>query len=169
MDQSLVGGTILRKQTTYIDLITESKSFRIHFLGKREFKFIDDRFKTISVYSEHPLLLDYVEPMMPVHLASPVDDNAKFRGLLEEAAAKVFGKWRSVDRYLNLPLEEFLKKSYGLLMIAPETFARLAAERAEELGVRLIVHDGQTDDGSPPALILDENFVIANEFRVERL
>lgn len=163
-------GVITRKQTTYVDLVTDSGSYRIHYHGKREFQFVDDSFSKVIVFTAHPLLLDYIEPMMPVHLVSHVEDKAKFRELLDEACEEVFSGWRSVDRYLNMPLDEFLEKPYGLLMTAPGSFAKLVAERAESfLDVRLIVHKGYMKDGHPKALVIDDNFVVADEFTAEVL
>lgn len=165
------GGVVLRKQTTYVDVAANSETFRINYRGKREFhlKKTCDRFENISIHSEHPLLMEYREPMVPVHLASQVEDQNSFRELLEAELNEMFGKWRSLERYLNLPLEMFLEKSYGLLMTAPETFAQVAARRAEEIGVRLILHRGYTVSGQPFVLIMDNNYVIADEFRVESL
>ena len=163
------GGLVLRQQTTYVDVTVNSQTYRINYRGKREFLFASDRFDTISVHAKHPLLLDYLEPQVPVHLASAVDDKARLREVLEGAITEVFGRWRTLERYLNLPLESFLEKSYGLLMTAPETFAKFAAERAEEIAVRLILHKGHRDSGTPKVLVMDTNFVIADEFLVEAL
>lgn len=163
------GGVVIRKQTTYVDVAANSETFRINYRGKREFHLAGDRFVSISVHAEHPLLMDYLEPMVPVHLASHVDNKEKFRELLEAELSEVFGKWRSLDRYLNLPLERFLEKSYGLLMTAPESFARLAVTRAEEIGVQLILHKGYKEKGQPKVILMDDNFVIADEFRAESL
>src|SRR6188508_3071458 len=105
------GNVVLRKQTTYVDVAVavERKSYRINYRGKREFQFVVDRFDTISVHAEHPLLMEYLEPSVPVHLASPVVDKERFRELLEDITNEAFGKWRPLERYLNLPLETFLQ------------------------------------------------------------
>ena len=161
------GNIVLRKQTTYFDFAMNGETYRINYHGKREFQLVQNRFDSISLHAEHPLLMDYLEPSVPVHLASAVDDKTRFRGLLEEAAVKVFEGWRSLDRYLNLPLETFLEKPYGLLMTAPRTFAELVAGSARSMGVRLFLHEGCTRSDNPKVLIMDSDFVIANEFGVE--
>jgi hypothetical protein len=163
------GGVITRKQTTYLDLVTDLGGVRINFHRKREFQFVDDSFGTISVFAAHPLLLDYIEPMAAVHLGSSVEDKARFRELLEDTAVDVFARWRSLERYLNMPLDEFLEKPYGLLMTAPESFAQMVAERAESIGVRLIVHNGYIQGLHPKALLIGDNFVVADDFSAEVL
>ena len=89
---------VLRKQTTYVDVAINSETYRINYFGQREFLFGVDRFDSISVHTEHPLLMDYLEPSVPVHLASMVDDKARFRAVLEETSTKIFGRWRSHER-----------------------------------------------------------------------
>ncbi|MEP6704532.1 MAG: hypothetical protein ABJB34_06985 [Acidobacteriota bacterium] len=107
--------------------------------------------------------------MVPVHLASNVADKIAFSRLLDQAAYEVFGDWRTADRYLNLPLERFLEKWYGLLMTAPQSFATLAAVRADDLGVKLDLHERNTSIGRPKVLLMGKNFVVGDVFGVEKL
>ncbi len=167
MANACSGNIVLRKQTTFVDVAVNRDTYRINYHGKREFLLGIDRFDSISVHTEHPLLMDYLEPNVPVHLASKVDDKSRFREVLEETTTKVFGGWRSYERYLNLPLETFLEKPYGLLMTAPKTFAEFLANSAGDIGVRLILHKGHRPNGNPKVLIIDADYVIADEFVVE--
>ena len=162
------GGVIVKKQTTYFDVDVDSEIFRVSYRGKLEFNFVNDRFGNISLHEDHQLLIDYLETMVAVHLGSKVNDAEEFREILNVGATDVFGKWRLVGRYLNLPLDRFLQRPYGLLMTAPETFARLIVERSKEIGVKLIVHKGTKTKRHPKVIVMDANFVIADEFCVNR-
>jgi hypothetical protein len=112
-------------------------------------------------------LIDYIDPIVRVHLASVVSDKQRFREELESAADQVFGNWRSFEKYLIMPLDKFLEKSYGVLMSTSKTFAEAVVQRAESIGVKLIMHEGYEQKGKPSVIFFDDWYVIADDFRVE--
>jgi len=93
----------------------------------------------------------------------------KFRSELEAIAYQIFNGWRSFEDYLNMPLDKFLEKSYGILMSAPKTFAESVVQMAERDNVKLIIHDYCKQTANPFVICFDENYVIADDFRVEAL
>jgi len=168
-------GEIVKTQTTYLDAICSfqfkpsPQNLRIHFRGKREFLLGKDKFTRLQLFDEHPLLIDYNEPIVRVHLASAVSDKQKFREELEFAAKQVFKDYRSLERYLLMPLDKFLEKSYGILVSAPKTFADAVIEAGERSEVKLVPHEGYDQKGKWRILFLGNWYVIADDFRVECL
>jgi len=170
-------GEIIKTQTTYLDIVCSFQSeisfrqekFRIHYLGKREFLLNKGKVARLQLFQEHPLLLNYIEPIVTVHLASVVSDKQKFREELESLAYQIFGEWRSFEDYLNMPLDKFLEKSYGILMSAPKTFAEAAVQMAEKDNIKLIIHDYDKEIDKPLVIFFDEGYVIADDFKVEAL
>lgn len=170
-------GEIVKTQTTYLDIVctfqykvsTRQENFRIHYLGKREFLLNKGKFTRLQLIQEHPLLLDYIEPIVNVHLVSNVSDKQKFREELKSLAYQIFGEWRSFEDYLNMPLDKFLEKSYGILMSAPKTFAEAVVQMAEKDDIKLIIHDYDKKTDKPFVIFFGEGYVIADDFKVEAL
>jgi hypothetical protein len=171
-------GEVVKTQTTYLDIICKfqpessqsQNKFRIHFRGKREFLLDKGKFTQLQLFDKHPLLIDYIDPVVPIHLASAVTDKQKFREELEFVTNQFFNGWRSFEEYLNMPLDKFLEKSYGILMSAPQTFAEAVVQMAERNGIKLIVHKYDKDETIKPSVILfDKYYVIADEFKYEIL
>jgi hypothetical protein len=168
-------GEIVKTQTTYLDIVfifqseplTTQDKFRIHFRGKREFSLGKSKFAHLQLFEEHPLLIDYIDPIVRVHIASSVSDKQKFREELESVANQVFGGWRSFESYLIMPLDKFLEKSYGVLMSTSKTFGEAVVQMAERIGVKLIIHKGYEQKGKPCVIFFDDCYVIADDFKVE--
>jgi hypothetical protein len=169
-------GEILRTQTSFIDIVLASdrdsvseEKIRIHYDQKREFNLSLGRFSSISHATEHPLLIDYLEPKCSVELGCYVEDKEQFCSLLESIAMKIFDGWRSFESYLNMPLDQFLTERYGILMFAPKSFATVVVEESAKIGIKLSAKQLSDPEGSPEVLILDRRFVIADGFKVQQL
>jgi hypothetical protein len=160
-------GEIVKTQTTFVEIIVGRRTIRIHYLSKREFVLDTGKFTKMQVFDEHPLLIDHIDPIFSIHLASGVSDKAKFRNGLATIAQEIFGRCRTYENYLNMPLDEFLAKNYGILMYAPKTYAEAVVEMAEKIGVNLILRSRREQDGSPSVILFDEKFVVADDFRIQ--
>ena len=180
MDQVLAlfkagyAGEIVETQTTFLDLVCRhpeapKTKYRIHFRAKHEFSLAKDTIRSLTLLEEHPLLLEYVEPFKEIYLAGVVSDKRKFVIDLESEASKFFEGWRSVYRYANgMPFDELLEKSYGLLMAAPASYAKLVMEVAARNGVALnILEAHRPIKEKPRLLLLDRYYVVANDFVAE--
>jgi hypothetical protein len=159
-------------QTTYIEIELSFEApivelYRVHFDGKQEFQLQRKDLESISVKSEHPLLLDYSEETVDVHLDGQINDRDGFAIALHDVAESVFAGWRAYERYLNLPLDRFLEKPYGLLMTAPEAFVKRIVELGPKFGVNLFTRNERKAKGKFNVLILDDMYVIAKEFRAQ--
>jgi hypothetical protein len=170
-------GEIVKTQTTYLDAVcffqpeTDlPQKYRVHYRGKREFSIETVKFSSLQLLNKHPLLLQYTEPIVAVQLVSSVSDKQLFRENLESAIHQVFGTWRSIEEYNFMPLNEFLKESYGILMEAPKSFAEAAIQEGERSGVELTMLERYEPKGiCPQVLLFDESYVIADDFRLECL
>jgi hypothetical protein len=170
-------GEIVKTQTTFVEIVVEIDSrggdsrnnIRIHYSGKREFSLNKGKFTSMQIFHDHPILIDHIDQSACVSMASGVANKEKFRKVLETAAKDVFGGWRSFESYLNMPLDIFLEKDYGILMFAPLTYAKAVVEMAEAMGVKLILTEGQEQTGRPHVIFFDEWYVIADDFRVHYL
>jgi hypothetical protein len=174
-------GEIVRTQTTYIDIVLrspegdgiseeeEEEEFRIHYDRKQEFNLSLGKFSSIFLETAHPLLIDYLEPNYRVDLGCYVEDKTKFRSILQSVTIEIFDGWRSFESYLNMPLDEFLRERYGILMFAPRTFATKVVEESGTVGIKLYAIPISLPTSSPEVLIFDRSYVIANGFKVEPL
>lgn len=170
-------GEIVQTQTTFVEVDADfepqssasQNKIRIHFSGKREFSLRKGKFTSMHIFDDHPLLIDHIDSIASVHLASAVGDKEKFRNGLETVANDIFCGWRSLESYLNMPLDVFLEKDYGILMFVPITYAKAAVEMAEAIGVKLILRDLRKQEGNPRVIFFDERYVIADDFRVQYL
>lgn len=173
-----VSGKVVRTQTTFLDLECSLPSdsahvpsrYRIHYHQKHEFSLHLAPFTSLRIEREHPLLLQYAERMDSLELVSEVRDKPRFIAELNKAAIEVFNGWRNAESYSLMPLEEFIKESYGILMIAPRSYADAVLKAAERCDVKLALHGGnQPMEPFPAVLLLDNMYVVADEFRIEHL
>jgi hypothetical protein len=167
---------VLRLQTTYFELGCKestakvSKTFRIHYEHKHEFNLRAGEIKSLTFEIEHPLLLQYHQPICRLQLVSEVTDKTCFLNQLNAATYEVFNGWRQADDYCFMPPEKFIEKRFGILMEAPKPYIDAVTKKAEACGVKLV--SGKA--GKPrallaKALILGDMYVIADGFRVEKL
>lgn len=160
-------GKITRRQTTFWDVVlTDSGPHRIHFCGEHEFFFHGEDFLGFAVYDGHPLLMDYVEEWRNVYLASAVEDTEPLISRLSQAVADLTGNWRSVYRYLNscFDTRALLQSGNGLLLAGPRTIVDEISPLFSEYGVATSILKGMPARGTPRALILGSNFVVAESF-----
>ncbi len=169
-------GEILKTQTTYLEVICSFQSepsqdkFRIHYRGKREFSLGKGKFTSLELFENHVLLLKYKEPIVSVHLASLVSDRQKFREELDLVANRIYGSWSSVEDFCSPPSDWTLEKPYGILISAPLSYAEAVIEAAERIGVKLVFgHRNEPRGKMPRVLLLDEWYIIADDFGVERV
>ncbi|RZK32196.1 MAG: hypothetical protein EOO61_17160 [Hymenobacter sp.] len=94
--------TIVRTQTTYMDVAVASGTVRLHYRDKREFSLKTGVRGVLSQALEHPLLWDYNGPCTTVYLSGPAPDPPALLKALQEVVASVSQHWRTLDHYLHL-------------------------------------------------------------------
>lgn len=166
-------GEIIKTQTSFFAAVCSfpAEQFgknikcRVHFRGKRDFLLGKGSFTNLQLFENHPLLLKYIEPHVSVHLTSLITDRQIFRNALDHVAERVFGKWRSVERFCAPPSDWTLEKPYGILMEAPLSYAKAVVEAVENCGVNLILRDQYEQKGKKPrVLVIDNWYIIADDF-----
>lgn len=166
-------GEIIKTQTTFFvavctfpaERLAQKENHRVHFRGKREFLLGKGQFNSLQLFDNHPLLLKYIEPLVSVHLTSLIIDKQAFRDSLDVVANRIYGKWRSVERFCTPPSDWALEKPYGILMEAPLSYAKAVVEAAESCGVNLILRNQYELKGKKPSvLVIDNWYVIADDF-----
>ncbi len=171
------GGEILVAQTTFVEIDCYegegSSRLRIHYKGKQEADVKPAHFEGLQILDEHPLLIQYIEPSETIYLSSRVEEKQKFISLLEDAAQRHFHGWRTVYSYVNpgftRRLDELLNEGFGILMDAPKSFADQVLSIAELVGVELHTRSGLLPDKKMQLLLMNEHFVIAEGFTIERI
>jgi hypothetical protein len=162
-------GKITRRQTTFWDVMfTDSGPHRILFRGKHEFFFHGEGFLGFAVYDDHPLLMDYVEEWCDVYLASAVENTEPLISKLSQTVADVTRNWRSVYRYLNscFNTRALLQSGNGLLLAGPRTIVDGISPLFAEYRVATSILKGRPARGTPRALVLGSNFVVAESFEL---
>jgi hypothetical protein len=167
-------GAIERTQTTFVELEIRStlfptRRFRIHFDGKQEIRLKVGTFQYITLSDEHPLLIDYCETTVDVHLDGFINEKLEFADALAKGARDTFGRWRAYERYMNMPLDQFLKRPYGVLLTSPKSFADRIVEFAPNFEVSIFTRNEHRPKGQFKVLCFDDLYVIAKDFRIELL
>jgi hypothetical protein len=163
-------------QTTFFELecfqagVGAPRAFRIHYRNKYEFQLKAGEIKSIALETNQPLLLQYHEPIGTLQLVSKVTDKACFLNQLEFATNEIFHGWRRAVDYCFMPPENFIEKSFGRLMEAPESYVIAVTDRAKECDVKLLFSlGGKPVAPSANALIMDKMYVIADDFFQDEL
>lgn len=161
------------RQTTYWDIATHDGAarYRIHFIGKVEFVFITTAADRIAVATDHPLLLEYLEPKDALYISSKPDDPQSTIEELSRLAEDHFRGWRSLARYLNEHASALaiLSGGYGLLLRGPRSFVGAAESILSTHGVQCQLHKCSGSRGRFRVLELGRNYVVAERFEFESL
>jgi len=167
------GGRVVRRQSTFWDLIGRNATdqWRARFIGKSEFHFVDSVFESVTLVAEHPVLMDYHEPMDTLFISSSANDPDAVLHELEVGAEKHFAGWRAMVRYLNpdFPARDLLFTGSGMLLRAPRTYVESCSEILDERGVRSESIRGSAPRKATKALLLDSNFIVAEDFVFEQV
>jgi hypothetical protein len=164
-------GRVARRQTTYWELQTEASGLiRVHSRHKQEARYTSAEYDRVAIVDEHPLLLAYRQQWASVYVNDAKRCGAGFLGDLSARVSLATGGWRTAEEYLALGGNGVLRDGYGLLMCAPEPIAALAADTLQAFGAAPSVVLQHVPKPKPlRALLLGENFVVAEAFRFVRL
>ncbi|MCR9105421.1 MAG: hypothetical protein NXI15_09035 [Gammaproteobacteria bacterium] len=159
---------ITNRQTTFWDLNTPEGGARVHFIGKEEFFYQDSQFEILSFHEDHPLLLSYHSPWLNLYISSVVAQPDDLLNEIALAWANDLAGWRSpLDYMTQTGPKRMLLEGYGQFLSAPETLAQLAKVVLLQFGVTFTLLPGQKPRGIKKLMLAGENYVIANDFRVE--
>jgi hypothetical protein len=162
-------GHLARIQTTFVEVIIEEVTHRIIFRGKHEFSAKRGEFSSLEILDQHPLLLDYREPLASLYFgASPAAPEA-FLTKLQTANEVLFQGWRDVSRYLNplMPPNKLIQTARGKLLTGPLSFLLQAQSLAETHQMKPSLQTGKTASTQAQILLLDRQYIIAEQFFAE--
>jgi hypothetical protein len=168
--------SIGKLQTTFFELeciepaAEAARKFKVHYVNKHEFKLQVREINSLRLEVDHPLLLQYHQPICSLQLVSEVKDKACFLDKLDAATNEIFHGWRQAVDYCFMPPERFIEKSFGILLDAPTLYVEAVAENAEASGVKLVPGKPRKPVApSAKALLMDDMYVIADDFRLEEM
>jgi hypothetical protein len=170
-------GHVVRRQTTYWELRPAGGGVaRVHFTSKQETRFDAAAYDRLELFATHPLLVGYHERWASLFVAQARQGGARLLAELSAGVESATSGWRRAEEYLGLggPTVSVLRHGHGLLLRAPESIARMAADVVRDRGaIPSLVRDdagpatGAVMEHRPRfrALLLGRSFVIARDFR----
>ena len=177
--------TIVRTQTTYLDLAVSSGTVRLHYWDKVEFSLKNGIRGVLGHVTEHPLLWNYNGPCDTVYLSGPAPDPPALIEALYQAVDIASDHWRTLNCYLLgfsragalAQLERNLTDGSGLLVQgAPVPLVKAVVAVCQQHGTPTYTLS-LTMPRSEPApvaapfsvLFIGACYVIARDFRVQEL
>lgn len=159
---------ILKRQSTYWDILTAAGMTRIHFLGKEEFHFVSADIEGYVIVDDHYLLLDYSSTWCDLYVSTSTDKPSDVLNAIIKQWTLHYFHWRSPYRYLNEgDPENILSTGFGQLLSAPEPLAIAACEVLRLANLEFTLLRGAPARGSRKVLLASGNYVIAKDFREE--
>jgi hypothetical protein len=148
------------------------ENVRITCRAWRENTVVPRHYGSVYLTQDHVLLWDYNQPHVVASFKGQVPDPFVVMGALFERHNELVGKWVPFLKYLNpcMPLSELLRGSHGMLAEGPEPLVLAYAEVLANYGVSVSHHRyGRARDEKLSILILDDAYVIANDFVAEAI
>jgi hypothetical protein len=160
-------GTIEVRQTTY--WVVKSRAgarYRIHFRDKAEFAFAGAEYPSIEIHDRHPLLVQYEAPNRSLYFSGRPLGAQSVADEVERAIRADSSSWRSLHEYAGSTkaVERLLNAGHGMLMNAPESVCKVAAQVLEAHGVRCSILGHAPARPGMRVLLLGRSYVIAAGF-----
>ncbi|MCQ4088445.1 hypothetical protein [Saccharibacillus sp. JS10] len=100
---------------------TVIQKWEVEYKQVRDYKITLDFFNDIELETNHPLLLEYLEPTQELYFKGESKNVFKIIGELLIQHQKIMDNWIDFQHYFNGDLEWLLKQSQGLLAKGPES------------------------------------------------
>ena len=146
------------------------ENVRITCRSWRENTVVPRHYGSVCVTQEHVLLWDYNQPHVVAAFNGQVPDPFAVMGALFERHIELVDEWVPFLKYFNscIQLSELLRGSFGMLAEGPEPLVLAYEEVLANYGVSVSHHRyGKARDEKLSILILDDAYVIANDFVAE--
>ena len=166
----LTPGRLGCRKTTYWEVYpNEGNPIRIHFSGQRESRFVRVDYDIIQIHDLHPLLIDYCDSWMSLYVDGRVTAVDQIVSAVDRTIVAETQGWRDAEHYLahGGPTEEVLSGGYGLLLKGPQSIVARVADTVRPFGVESSLIPDWNVPGPVRALLVGENFVVAESFRLE--
>jgi hypothetical protein len=161
-------GRIIKAQTSYWTLHAEHAGiWRVRFRGKVETRWQAADYNSVELCTEHPLLHHYNEPWVHLYFKGKPRDLAECEAAISSAVHGASCGWRTIEAYRNsgAPLSE----GWGHFLHAPESVVAVVQRELEQQGMTCSQIGRTAAAVSKKVLLLERNFVIADNFRFDRL
>lgn len=165
----LGAGTIIHRQTTYLDLRAwTGRTCRVHFRDKVEFAFRELDYPSVVLVDNHPLLMDYTQPSCVLYIAGERSERSGVVAQIAQAIHDATQGWRALADYTHhAHADSLVRDGYGLFMNGPRHICEVVAGVLEAADLRCSILGRATETSENRVLLLGESYVIAREFAFE--
>ncbi|WP_210489411.1 hypothetical protein [Rufibacter aurantiacus] len=162
-------------QTTYVQVKTDNKSYKISFINKKEFELKKGTVGELLFYEDHPLLIDFNEILESTYIGSKAEDAELVADEVKKAIEEVTLGWRPwttffVNRNAQYGYQIFmnnLKTGSGKILDAPPTITKKVVEVLHKHSIVTSTLDSRHYEIKKSKLLLiGNNYVIAEDFKV---
>ena len=163
-------GFIARRQTTFCDLaLDDGGRFRVHFIDKREFHLKTERFSTVRLVDQHPLLVDYTDQWVKLSFRGVPTDPDRTVADIEAAVADASHGWRSARLYLNTCIApiHLLRSGAGVIWIGPDKYGEKVRALLEACGLSVQRFELSRTPKSCRVALFGGSYVVARDFRLD--
>lgn len=165
-------GTIALRQTTYWDLATAAGArFRVHFRERVDARHAGAAYDGVTLVERHPVLAPFDEPPRSLYFTGESPDPGSLAERLDRAIRDASDEWRGLSDYVGTidAVARRLAGRFGMLMDAPESACRVAANVLEAHGVQCSILGSRIGERGYRAVLFGRSFVIARGFAFESL
>jgi len=161
-------------QATYLTLKSDNNLFRFDIIDKKEFRLKKHTVGHLSLFENHPLLLDYNENIVTAYINSKPDDSDKFKQDFKNAIDDITKGWRNWATYveiknINFTVDTFfnnVKHGTGKLFEAPSSIAKSITAVCDKHKVLIKTFTNELLPDNCQLLVFGDNYVIAKEFKL---
>jgi hypothetical protein len=161
-------------QATFISIKAGEQKIRIDLKDKQEFKLSEGSNGQLKYFEAHPLLLDYNEKFAITFINSKAVDIEKIISDIKEAIDSItlgFRNWKTyiTNKPCNFTFDTFvgnLKEGHGKLLEAPMSITKKVEAVCTKHGISTIHFEANREVFSYKLITIEEDYVIAKEFKI---
>jgi len=148
---------------------TVVQKWEVEFKQVRDYRMTLDFFEDIELKTNHPLLLEYLEPKHELYFKGKTNDVFKIIGELLIEHQRLTDKWIDVQQYFNGDLESILNYDQGLLAKGPESIINTYKNilKNNQLNFSVLKSDLKLEKAI--VTILGRSYIICNEVEFKRI
>jgi hypothetical protein len=163
-------GFIARRQATFCDLdLDDGRCLRVHFIDKLESRLKAERFFTVRLVDQHPLLVEYTDQWVELSFKGVPTDPDRIVAGIEDAVADASHGWRSAHLYLNTSIApvHLLQTDGGIIWVGPDVHALNVQPVLEAGGLSVQRFNLGRRPKSCKVALFGQSYVVARDFRVD--
>lgn len=135
----------------------------------KDYRMTLDFIEDIEFTSNHPILLDYIEPTIELYFYGDSIDVNKVIGELLIEHQKVTDNWIEFQHYINGSIKWLFEQGQGLLAKGPESITNAYQKVLARNHIKTsVLKHNQTQEEST-AIIFGKSFIISNDVEFKRI